>query len=147
MAERRTILFSELTRNALYTALGFSWPVLLGYAAKGTFTPFQVYVGTSISGLAYFALLAMYGGTEVGTISVKSMAIILVCGVAAAFGFERYIKILPSPMHIGIALALTQVLVVFGCTILHEGGWKAITCYKMTGLALISLGIFFINLK
>lgn len=131
--------------NVIITAIGFSWPVLLGFA--GTVTPFQVYVGTAISGLTYFAIMVSYGVMEVGAISFWPTIVIFACGIVNAIGFQRYVMILPNPIQVGIALALTQILVVFGCTILHRGGLEAITAQKMIGLIFASIGIYLMNVN
>ncbi len=100
--------------NMLIVAGGFSWPVVLAFA--GTVTTFQVFIGTATSGVIYFAIRALLGYVEVGTISLAPTIIIAVCGVMNAIGIEKYVPLLATPKYAGGALALTNMMVVYGTT-------------------------------
>ena len=133
--------------DAVRVALGFSWPLVLNFAGK--VTTFQVFLGTGISGILYFAFKAWFGHTEVGTFTIWPMFVIAVCGVMSAYGCDKYIPLLTHPKYVGIALALTQVIVVYGNSAIYylQGGRITLTPVNLLGGLVTAFGVFLLNLK
>lgn len=91
--------------------------------------------------------MAMCGFVQVGPMLPWPSFRIFVGSVIGAFGIVGYVAILKSPVHLGISLALNQIITVLGCMYLYHGGLGSISCYKLIGILLTFVGIYLMNVK